>query len=203
MDDGSTCSSGEDTICSCKIGRNIRSYDLDKLNEKIHEQREDGASLRELETFVNQHILQQALKPVGENIIADEDSIYEALSDDSVSAGRRTEIRERLSRAGVDVDTLTSDFVSYQTVRTHLRDCLDVDTNRTSDLSIADARGTIEWARSRDEGIIERTLERLEHAQNIDTGEIDVSHIIRVSCSECDTTLPIGEFLDQGGCDCR
>ena len=93
-------------------------------------------------------------------------------------------------------------FVSYQTVRTHLKECLGVETNRESRLTVADARGTIEWARSRSEGIVERTLERLASADEIDAGDVDVTHVVRVDCSRCGTTAPVDEFVDGGGCNC-
>ena len=97
---------------------------------------------------------------------------------------------------------MTSDFVSYQTVRTHLRDCLDVETGRDSSLSIADAEGTIEWARSRSEGIVGRTIERLRDAGGVRAGSVEVSHVVRVSCVDCGGSYPVETFLDRGGCDC-
>jgi hypothetical protein len=119
-----------------------------------------------------------------------------------VSAGRRTEIRERLARAGVDVEALTDDFVSYVSVRTHIRDCLDEETGSEQSISTADARGTIEWARSRSEGVIERTIERLARSDAIAAGDVDATHVVRVSCSTCGELYQLDEFLDRGGCDC-
>lgn len=189
-------------LCSCKLGRNLTAYGLDDLHEKIRERRSDGDSLRDLERFVNRSLLDGAIREAGADVIGDVDGIYDALTDDDVSAGERTEVRERLEHAGVDIAAVEEAFVSYQTVRTHLRECLDVETAREQRLSVDDARGTIEWARSRSEGIVGRTVQRLATADEVDAGDVDVSHVIRIDCPDCGTTASVDEFLDRGGCDC-
>jgi hypothetical protein len=189
--------------CSCKLGRNLAAYGLDGLHEKVRARRADGDSLRDLERFVNRSLLEGAIREAGADVIGDVDSIYDALAGDDVSAGERTEVRERLEHAGVDVAGAEDAFVSYQTVRTHFRECLDVETARESRLSVDDARGTIEWARSRSEGIVERTVQRLAAADEVVAGDIDVSHVIRIDCPDCGATAPVDEFVDRGGCDCE
>ena len=188
--------------CSCKLGRNLEAYGLDDLHETIRRRRRDGDSLRDLERFVNRSLLDAALRRAGADVIGDVDGIYDALTGDDVSAGERTEVRERLNHAGVDVAGVESAFVSYQTVRSHLRECLDVETARESRISVDDARGTIEWARSRSEGIVERTLQRLDAGDEIEAGDVDVSHVIRIDCPDCGASHPIDQFVDRGGCDC-
>lgn len=188
--------------CSCKLGRNVARYDLGDLHDDLRERHVEGASLRDLEGVVNRAILQSTLQSANAAVIGDVGAIYEALRGDDVTAGRRTEVRERLTQAGVDAPALREDFVSYQTVRTHLKECLDVDTTRETQLSPDDARGTIEWARSRSEGIVERTLQRLERADELAAGDLDVSHVVRVACCDCGASRPVDEFVDRGGCDC-
>lgn len=193
----------EATGCTCKIGRNAEAYAIEGLDRRLLERRADGASLRRLETVVNRAILRAALRDAETAVLGDVDGVYETLTGDDVSAGQRTETRERLSRAGVDPETLVDDFVSYQTVRSHLRNCLDVETDRRTTLSVEDAQGTIEWARSRSEGIVERTIERLTNTEGFDAGDVEVSHVVRVSCPDCGTSHPVETFVDRGGCDCR
>ncbi len=188
--------------CSCKLGRNLAAYGLDDLHATLRERRADGDSLRDLERFVNTSLLDGALREAGAEVIGDVDAIYDALTGDDVSAGRRTEVRERLEHAGVDVATVEAAFVSYQTVRTHLRECLNLETSRERSLSVDDARGTIEWARSRSEGIVERTLQRLDAADEVAAGDVDVSHVVRVDCGDCGSSYPVDEFVDRGGCAC-
>jgi len=192
----------EDSACSCKVGRSADKYGLEALDRQLLDRREEGASLRRLETVVNTSILRTLLRDAEMDIVGDVSSFYEKLTDDDASAGERTEVREWLTRADIDPDELTGDFVSYQTVRTHLRECLDVETNRTSTLSLEDAQGTIEWARSRSEGIVERTIERLDRSGEFDAGAIEIGHVMRVTCTECARSYPIDTFLQRGGCHC-
>lgn len=192
----------ETASCDCKLGRAIDTYGLPEFNERLRDRRAEGASLRRLETVVNTAILRRALTSADREVIGDPGSIYETLTGEDVSAGERTAAAERLTRAGVDVEALREDFVSYQTVRTHLKECLDVDTARSEPLSPEDAQGTIQWARSRSEGIVERTLERLEDSEGFEAGDIDVSHVVRVSCERCGASHPVETFVDRGGCDC-
>ena len=188
--------------CSCKIGRVVRRYELGAFDRTLTDRREDGASLRDLETVVNEAILRAALRDADADVIGDVSSVYEGLTGDEASAGERAELRGRLTRAGVDSDGLEADFVSYQTVRTHFRECLDYDTDRRSALSVEDARGTVEWARSRSEGIVERTLDRLAGTDGFRAGDLTVSHVVRVTCEDCGATDPVDEFVDHRGCDC-
>lgn len=192
-----------DRQCDCKIGRNTEKYDLDRLDERLLTEREEGASLRALERVVNTAILRTTLRTADREIVGDVSSFYGKLTDDDASAGERTEVREWLSLAGIDPEELTGDFVSYQTVRTHLRECLDVETNRRQSLSVSDAEGTIEWARSRSEGIVERTFERLNRSGEFDADAISVDHVIRVTCTNCERSYPVDTFLDRGGCHCE
>jgi len=188
--------------CSCKIGRTVVAYGIEGLDAKLRARRADGESLRDLERFLNRSLLRRAVQNAGTDVIGDVDAIYDALAGIDVSAGKRTEIRERLEHAGVDVTGVEDAFVSYQTVRSHLNECLDVDTARDQHLSIDDARGTIAWARSRSEGIVDRTIQRLDAADEVTTGDLDVSQVVRVSCADCGATAPVDVFLDDGGCHC-
>lgn len=188
--------------CSCKVGRNSRKYGLAGLDAELRRRREDGASLRELEAVVNKAFLRSALREAGVDVVGDVDSIYRSLTEDDVSAGVRTETRGRLARAGVDVDALLEDFTSYGTVRTHLRECLDVETGRSEQVTLEDARGTIEWARSRSEAITERTIERLRTSGELAAGDLELTQVVRVTCSDCGSTYRVNELLERGSCEC-
>ena len=69
-------------------------------------------------------------------------------------------------------------------------------------LSVEDACGTVEWARSRSEGIVERTLDRLAGTDGVRAGDLTVSHVVRVTCEDCGAAYPVDEFVDRKGCDC-
>lgn len=202
MSDGDQVAVPQGTACTCKIGRKAAKYGLDGLDDRLLDRQADGASLRRLETVVNESLLRAALAAADTDVFRDVSTIYRTLSDEETSAGVRTETEAWLSRVGVDPVELDEDFVSYQTVRSHLRDCLDVDTTRESSLSVADAEGTIEWARSRSEGIVGRTIERLADTDGFRCGDVDVTHVVRVTCADCGGSYPVERFLDSGGCDC-
>ncbi len=202
MSDGDQLAVAPAGACSCKVGRTAEQYGLDGLDELLRERRAEGASLRRLETVVNEAALRSALEAADTDVFRDAETIYRNLTSEDVSAGVRTETEAWLSRVGVDPAELDADFVSYQTVRSHLRECLDVDTARDSSLSVDDAEGTVEWARSRSEGIIGRTIERLDDTDGFHSGTVDVTQVVRVSCRDCGASYPVERFLDRGGCDC-
>ncbi len=202
MSDGKRVTVTGAATCSCKIGRTAETYGIDDIDGLLRARRAEGASLRRLETVVNEAVLRAALEDTDAHVPGDVTDIYRTLTDGEASAGVRTETRAWLSQAGVDPEALEGDFVSYQTVRTHLRECLDVDTTRETTLSVDDAAGTIEWARSRSEAIVRRTVDRLGGTDGFHSGSVDVTHVVRVSCGDCGASYPVERFLERGGCDC-
>ena len=186
----------------CKVGRSARAFGLADLDGDLRRRHERGQSLRDLAAFVNRRILGRAIARADVDTVSDAGTIYDLLSDDEVGAGRRTEIREKLGRAGVDLDAVESSYVSHQTVRDHLRECLGVDTGVRADVDRETARGTVEWARARFLGITERTLERLATAGELDAGDLEVTGTVRVTCTDCGETYRLGVLIDRGRCGC-
>lgn len=187
----------------CKVGRNIQRYELEGLNDELRERREGAdASLRALADHVNERILSVAMNRASVNVVGDAASVYEVLTGEDVDPGRRADVRDQLLFAEVDLETVTDDFVSHQTIKTHLTDCLDIDTSRTGVESLSEAREVIEWARSRDEEIIEKTLARLRRIDELETGDLDVTHSISVHCEDCGAVYRMEELLDGGHCKC-
>src|SRR6056297_2738186 len=116
---------------SCKLDRIADEYGLTSVDDELRGAKADGASLRDLETLVNHRLLKQAFLDAGSPLLPGEvDTLYELLTDSEVSKGTEVQLRDRLETEGIDTDSLVADFVSYQTVRTHLKECLDVDTGR-------------------------------------------------------------------------
>jgi hypothetical protein len=189
--------------CDCKVGRSARSYGLDSLPETVGELRaSEGTSLRDLAEEVNVRLVAAVLDDVDADVAGDPASVYAALADDDVDAERRLRVRNRLTDLDVDPAALEADFVSYQAVRHHLRNCLDVDTSREGITTTAEARGVIESARSRDREVLEQTLRRLQRVGALEDTDISVRVSPRVSCQDCGSSYGVEEFLDSGGCDC-
>jgi hypothetical protein len=188
----------------CKLDRVAEKWELSALDDRLQSRRTEGDSLRDLEQYVNTRVVRAAMQATGMDAIDGEASnLYRLLTDDSVSTGKRVTVESRLERNGVDPESLRSDFVSYQTVRTHLRDCLDVATSRDTDLDTDEARTTVHKLLSRTEAVTERTLERLETAGRLTIPQPSVSVSLRVSCSACGDDYTFSQLLARGGCSCR
>lgn len=199
--------------CSCKVGRTIETYDLADLDEDLVEQRQRAeASLRDLADCVNRRILAAALQAADADVtddlygaVSDDDALgalYEALASDDTPTERTARVRTKLAQQGVDVDAVEADWVTHPTVRTHLRECLNVETGRTASITPEDARNTNEWARTRCENVVDQTFTRLRNADVLDTGDLDVTVTVQVTCSECGATYRPGELLDRRECGC-
>jgi hypothetical protein len=193
----------DESDCNCKVGRVADAYDLTQLDAEL-EQRyvAEDASLRDLSEYINTQVIGAVLENSGADIVGDPESIYQTLNDDEVSPERRANVRDQLAYSGVDVESTTSDFVSHQTVRDHLRDCLDIDTGRSGVDTTKEARDVINWARERDEEIIDRVFKRLNQKGILNIGDLEVSHTVRIACVECGKTYRPDDILSEGACEC-
>ena len=71
-------------------------------------------SLRELADLFSQRVVRVAMEHAGIQVFEGEaENVYQLLSDDEVSVGCCVQAERRLEREGLDVDSLTSDFVSH------------------------------------------------------------------------------------------
>lgn len=203
----------KDHHCSCKVGRKRREYGLDGLNDELRDQRFDhDASLRELAEYVNQRILEQAIRRAGLDLtdvaygaVSPDDAlavVYETLTSDSVTADREVRVRTRLEQRGVDIEAIESDWVTHPTIRDHLNECLGIETGRSSRITPDDSRDTIEWARTRCARIVEQTVSRLISSGHVTISDHNVSVIINITCSECGQAYRLSELLEKRSCSC-
>lgn len=188
----------------CKIGRGIEKYDCDGLNDELaSEYREGDASLRDLERVINEAFTAAALEAAGSPTDRDPGDITATLRGDDESKRQQARLETELEQAGVDVDQLQRDYVSFRTVKTHLNEHLDVDTSRNETITLDSAESIIEWAETRCTSVIERTLERLSNADEATIGDdFTVNISPRITCHECNSTLTVREFIGNEGCRC-
>jgi Flp pilus assembly secretin CpaC len=188
----------------CKVERVCERRGLPTLTERLVERRtETDASLRDLERFFNREVLAAAMRAAGMELLEGEAAnVYRLLTDDEVSHAARTEARDRLTRAGVDVEAVERDFVTYGTVRTHLRECAGVETGRESTADAASVRDTVFELFGRTEAVTERELSRLADRESFDAGDLTVSLTARVACSACGEEYGLRRLLERGGCGC-
>lgn len=188
----------------CKIDRVSESWDLERIDDRLQERRASGDSLRELERYYNETVLRSAMESAGMDTLEGEVSnLYRLLTDEEVGAGKRVDAESRLRRNGLDPSAVTGDFVSYGTVRTHLNDCLDVETTRDTHLPVGEARTTVAKLLSRTESVARRTIERLGRQGSVTITAPSVTVSLRVACSECNDEYGFSQLLERGGCSCR
>ena len=102
----------------------------------------------------------------------------------------------------MDVEAIKADWVTHPTVRTHLRECLNIDTQRTVTITTDDARNTIEWARARCANVVAQTCTRLRNADIVATGPLDVTVTIQITCTTCGETYRPNQLLTKRECAC-
>jgi hypothetical protein len=188
---------------ACKVDEMARKYGLDALDGELLAAHESGASLRDLEATVNQRLLRRALQTAGEDVLPGEvETIYELLTDEMVSPGAEVQVSDRLRRADIDADELRDDFVSYQTVRTHLRECLDRDTGTRNDVSLSSERETLFGLVGRTETVVRDSVNRLRAAGLVPIGPPDVTVTVRVVCTECNRRYRLSGLLSGDVCGC-
>lgn len=193
--------------CDCKVGRIVEQYELADINDELATRwrGDDGESLslRSLERLFNEAVLAAALQDADVEMIRGEvENLYHLLTDDTVSSGDRTQVENRLERDGVDVETVRSNFVSHQSIHTHLRDCLSVEKDSTPKDPIKSARDTVYAMENRTGKVAQNHLQRLADGE-IAIADYDIFTEVTVSCSACGRHHEFGELLANGGCDCH
>jgi hypothetical protein len=209
MSQSSSTSSENDQTPSCKIDRTAAEYDLSKEAERLGQywtRNDERYSLRELAVHFNHQLLRAAMERAGLNLLDGEiENTYRLLTDDDVSQGMRTQARNRLQKHDIDVDQLQSDFVSYGTVRRHLKHCLGAEREPTDadDNPAEIGAQRIAALQNRTVAVTKNTLSQLASAGELTVGDINVFVDITVSCPECGMHATVREFIDSDGCHCK
>lgn len=191
-----------------KVGKVLSKYELADLHDRLPSlwlgEAGEEVSLRDLAERINVAVVRSALEQSGEDPLDGEaENVYRLLTGDTVSAGVRIQQQNRLERAGIDIDELESDFVTHQAVYTYLTKGLDVSkasADDTDPIEKHDAR--IQRLRNRLDAVIEGSIEELQNANELSTGDVDTSVSLQVYCKDCETQYEIPELLERGGCDC-
>ncbi|WP_435181332.1 rod-determining factor RdfA [Halorussus sp. AFM4] len=190
--------------CGCKIARVTGGYDLPDVDTWLVDEWQTGTSVRRLTEALNKDIIESALIAANvEQVDRNRDAVYEALHTDELSNTETIEIQRELERAGVDVEQLSADLVSHQTVYRHLTNCLDAskDDEKTPEERRKTARDTVYALQQRTELVTESTVESLRSADITNLGDTEVLVDIQVVCSDCGRSLDF-ETAIQEGCRC-
>lgn len=199
----------DDGAVDSKVARLIEAYGLGeafgaRLEALWTAEDERRESLRSLADRFNRRLLDAAMAEAGRSPVDGEvENMYRLLTGEDVSSGNRTEARSRLERAGVDIDRLERDFVSYQAIRSYLTEYRDAAYEREDDpATVSDAIETIQRLESRLRAVTEKRLGRLAESDRLTIGDFRLFIDVSVLCEDCDTQYGIVELLQRGGCDC-
>ena len=194
---------------SCKVDGVIERYDLvstdpiyDSINKGLLARwtgvgKRSAMGYRSLTEWFNKRLLKAVYDEHGrETLGARLDSDYEALNGDDDLVGE--EVVESLRADGIDSDSLKQDMVSWGTMRTHLKECLD--GHKESQTASTDwEKQSIQKAIAVTEDKTEAALSTLANKGTLaggDTARIDVQ--IQLSCQSCPTRVPFDVALERG-----
>lgn len=190
-----------------KVARLVEKYELAGIGAELETRwtdPENGESLRTLASWFNERVLQSTLASADvETITEDVSYLYALLSGETGSRGERTQVERQLEREGIDVETLTSEFVSYGAIRSYLTGYRDVSPpSRNDAASAATTARTIEGLRQRTVSVTESKLDRLQETDQLRVGPHRVFAEVQVRCEECGKQYDVADLLESGTCDC-
>lgn len=189
-----------------KVARLIDEYELDGLGAELEHYwtaEENRQSLRELATYFNQKLLTEALEEANiQHLDGEVENTYRLLTDDDISSAESTRVQRRLERDGVNVETLKDDFVTYQAIRTYLRDHRGAEYTPTETDPLERETTNIQKIRGRMVSVTEGKLEQLRDSGELTLGDFRTIAELQVICEDCNTQYDAIELLDRGGCEC-
>ncbi len=183
----------------CKVCRVLDERDMGRYEDRLIDQWQADSpqrkGYRQLTEWLNTMMLRREMDRAGLSTLGNEpESKYERLrdGDETVAAEVRTDLRNE----GIDVDELDADFVSYGVVRTHLKDCLDLDR----DVEPTDwEQDAIEYTRKHATGKLEDAVRSLINKGKVSAcGEVDVHVTLEVECEGCHSRVPVDRALRRG-----
>jgi hypothetical protein len=190
-----------------KVARLIDEYELEGIGAELEARwtaDEDRSSLRELAAQFNRELLRHALEAADvQHLDGELENTYRLLTDDEVSSAESTRIQRRLERDGVDVDALQRDFVTYQAVRTYLKEYRGAEYTPSETDPLEREATNIQKLRGRMVSVTEGKLEQLRNGGHLTLGEFRTLAEIQVICEDCNTQFDVLELFERGGCECE
>ena len=189
-----------------KVARLIDEYDLQGLGaelEQLWTAEENRKSLRELASYFNRRLLQRAFDESNVQYLDGEiENTYRLLTDDEINSAESTRVERRLERDGIGVDELKSDFVTYQAIRSYLKDHRGAEYTPAETDPLEREATNVRKLRGRIVSVTEGKLEQFRDSDELTLGEFRTLADVRVVCEDCNTQFDVLELLDRGGCNC-
>lgn len=186
-----------------KVARVIDTYEISGLGEELERRwlatDDRGMSLRELAEYFNRSVLEAAIERSDLSVLdIDVDQLYQQLTDDEVSSGVRTRVTRRLERNGIDVEELTGDFVTHQSVHTYLREYRDVEQPEPTPAEKRDAAvERIQKLQDRSAAVTQDAVEGLQRADLVPEGDVDVVVDIQVIYSASGQQYDVFDLIED------
>jgi hypothetical protein len=189
-----------------KVARLLAEYDREALGDELEARwtatGDAHWSLRDLAAHVNQELVRERLQTAGSNPSSTEVASVTAALNGEESAADQTQVRRRLEREGVDVHSLEQDLVTYQAVRSYLKEyrnaAYDPETADRVD-AVAD---TVEKLRGRLVSVTESKLDALRSTSRLSLGDFRVMVDVQILCTDCQQQYGVRDLLTEGGCEC-
>lgn len=188
----------------CKVCRVLDEYGMERYEEQLLEQWQADTSqrkgYRQLAEWFNTLMLRREMDRAGLSTLGDEaESKYERLQSDEAIA---EEVATELANAGVPIERLRADFVSYGVIRTHLKECLESDVNLSSGEWEQKA---IEISQDHASTKITEAVRSLRNKERLTAGgDVTVSVTAELECENCHARVPADRAIRRGYvCHCN
>ena len=182
----------------CKVCRVLDEYGMERYEEQLLEQWQadppQRKGYRQLANWFNTLMLRREMDRAGLSTLGDEaESKYERLQSDEAIA---EEVATELRNAGIPIDRIRNDFVSYGVIRTHLKECLDSDV----ELSGGEwEQNAIEISREHASSKITEAVRSLQNKGKLTAGgDVSVFVTAEVECENCHTRVPADRAIRRG-----
>lgn len=190
-----------------KVARLIEVYDLRGFGGELERlwtaEGDERRSLRDLADLFNRRLLQTKLSEQTSRPLEGEvENIYRLLTATDASAADANRARRRLTREGIDVEALEDDFVTYQAIRTYLQEYRGAEYSDGDTDPITSVKEDLQRLQGRTETVTKSKLERLQAANALATGSLNVIVETAVICVGCGERYTIAELLESGECEC-
>jgi hypothetical protein len=201
--------SGSNSNRRSKVARLIEEYELgesygEELERLWTNKGEQRESLRSLAEMFNRRLLTTAVEGSQMSTVdGSVDNLYRLLTSDDISSGKRIEARNQLSQAGIDVESLEKDFVTYQAIRSYLKEFRGAE-HQTNDPEeqINNGIDNVQRLKSRLQSVAENTLDQLNRKNLINIGSYRVFVEVTVTCEDCNAQYGLTDLLRQRECEC-
>lgn len=190
-----------------KVDQVIEKYDLVGMGVELENRwlgvDREQESTRDLADYFNREVLTAAVENSDVfTLSGDTEQVYRSLTDDEDADV--TLVRSRLEQNGVDVDEVTNDFVSHQTIYRYLKNNRGVtQPEQSAEERKEKAVDSIQRLRGRTTAVTEQTIGRLRKNDAISVGEFSILNDLQVLCENCGRSYDVVTFMEQGGCECE